>query len=63
MKDKKITKPSSGGGGNAVYSMGMVGSAIYYIQQADGFWAVIVALLKALVWPAFVVYDLLKFMG
>lgn len=62
MKDKKITKPSSGGG-NAVYSMGMVGSAIYYIQQADGFWAVIVALLKALVWPAFVVYDLLKFMG
>ena len=44
-----------------VYGLGLIGAAVYYIQQADGFWEVILALLKALVWPAFVVYDLLKF--
>lgn len=49
------------GGGDAVYAFGIVGSLVYYVQQAEGFWPVIVACLKALVWPAFVVYDLLKF--
>jgi hypothetical protein len=32
---------------------------VYYIQQADGFWGGVGGFLKALVWPAFVVYDLL----
>jgi hypothetical protein len=36
---------------------------VYYIQGAGGFWAVILGVLKALVWPAFVVYDLLKFLA
>jgi hypothetical protein len=36
---------------------------VFYIQRADGFWSVILAILKALVWPAFVVYDLLKFLA
>lgn len=49
------------GGGDAVYGLGLIGALVFYIQQAEGFWAVIVAILKALVWPAFVVYDLLKF--
>lgn len=52
---------SNSGGGNAVYGLGIFGAAVYYIQQADGFWPVIGAILKALVWPAFLVYDLLKF--
>lgn len=46
-------------GGNAVYGLGLIGAAVWYWQQADGFGGHIVGLLKALVWPAFVVYDLL----
>lgn len=49
------------GGGDAVYAFGLAGAAVFYIQQASGFGEVIVALLKAFVWPAFTVYDLLKF--
>ncbi len=49
-------------GNGAVYGLGLIGALVYYIQQADGFWAVIVAILKAFVWPAFLVYDLLKFL-
>jgi hypothetical protein len=52
-----------GGGGGAVYGLGFVGALIYYIQQADGFWVGVLGVLKAFVWPAFVVYDLLKFLG
>lgn len=47
-------------GGNAVYVIGLVGAAIYNIQIANpDFWSYIVAILKSLVWPAFVVYKLL----
>jgi hypothetical protein len=48
------------GGGNAVYCLGLIGAAVYYLQQAEGLWEVILALLKALVWPAFLVFDALK---
>lgn len=60
-KEARTMNRGTTGGGNAVYAFGIVGAAVYYIQQADGFWPIIGALLKALVWPAFVVYDLLKF--
>jgi len=49
----------AGAGGGAVYGLGLIGAAVWYWQQADGFGGHIVGLLKALVWPAFVVYDLL----
>lgn len=51
------------GGGNAVYGLGLIGALIYYIQAADDFWGGVLGILKALVWPAFVVYDLLKFLA
>jgi hypothetical protein len=49
---------SSGGG----YLVGFIGAAVYYIQAADGFWQGVVGVLKALVWPAFLVYEALKFL-
>lgn len=49
------------GGGNAVYGLGFVGAAIYFLQQASTVWLVIIGILKASIWPVFVVYELLKF--
>ena len=41
-----------------------VGAAIYFIQQTDGgFWVVIGALFQAMAWPGFVVYHVLKLLG
>ena len=51
-----------GGGGGAVYGLGLIGALVYYIQAASGFWSVILGILKGLVWPVFVVYELLKFL-
>lgn len=46
--------------GNAVYGLGFIGAAIYYISTATTFWIGVLGFLKALVWPAFLVYEALK---
>lgn len=46
-----------------VYFFGFIGALVYYVQIAEGFWQVMVAFLKALVWPALLVYDALKFLN
>jgi hypothetical protein len=48
-------------GGSAVYGLGFIGAAVYFIGQASGFNLGVIGLLKALVWPAFLVYYALKF--
>jgi hypothetical protein len=60
MKDKVIHHSTSS---NAVYGLGFIGAAIYYIMQATGFWMGVVGFLKALVWPAILVYEALKQLG
>jgi hypothetical protein len=52
-----------GGCGGAVYGLGFIGAVIYYISTATGFWVGVLGILKALVWPAFLVFELLKYLG
>jgi len=59
---KTIIKNNYGSHG-AVYGLGFLGAAIYYISVSEGFWMGVLGVLKALVWPAFLVYELLKFLG
>ncbi len=47
----------------AVYGLGFIGALIYYISHATGFWVGVVGFLKALVWPAFLVYEALRMLG
>jgi hypothetical protein len=57
-EQKRMRGPSpKASGGGAVYGLGLIGSFIWFWQQADGFGEHIVGILKALVWPAFLVYD------
>lgn len=48
---------------SAVYCLGFVGAAIYYVSHSTTFWMGVVGVLKALVWPAFLVYEVLKLVG
>jgi len=50
------------GSNQAVYGLGFIGAAAYFIQQAPSFWDGVIGVLKALVWPAFLVYEALKFL-
>jgi len=46
----------------AVYGLGFIGAAVYFIQQANTFWMGVLGVLKAIVWPALMVYRLLDFL-
>lgn len=48
---------------DAVYGLGLIGAAVYYISTATGFWMGVLGFLKALVWPAFLVYEALNYFG
>jgi hypothetical protein len=52
-----------GGAGSAVYGLGLIGAAIYFISVSTSFWMGVLGFLKALVWPAFLVYEALKTLG
>jgi hypothetical protein len=49
-----------GGTSSAIYGLGFIGAAVFFISQATGFWNGVVGFLKAIVWPAFLVYELFK---
>ncbi len=61
-KDKcgSMCKDSCGG---ALYFFGFVGAAVYYISTATGFWIGVWGFIKAMIWPAFMVYELMHFLG
>jgi hypothetical protein len=56
MKEKMQQNASS----NAVYGLGLIGAAIYFISTATSFWIGVLGFLKAIVWPVFLVYEAFK---
>lgn len=51
------------GGGDAVYALGLFGSLFYYLANANSFQTVVMGILKSLVWPAMLIYNLFKFLN
>ncbi len=45
-----------------VYGLGMIGALVYFIQQANSFWAVLLGFVKAIFWPGILVYEFLKYL-
>jgi hypothetical protein len=51
-----------GGTSEAVYGFGLIGAWIYYFTHAATFWIGVLGFLKGIVWPAMLVYEMLKFL-
>lgn len=63
-KKRKIeTHIHNHGAAGAVYGLGFLGAVIYYILHAPNIWIALLGILKAIVWPAFLVYELMKFLA
>lgn len=55
-KGRRAARGSAGG----IWFLGFLGALVYYLHTHSGtFWLVLLAFLKAFVWPAFLVYHLL----
>lgn len=61
-KDSKsiITVNKNEGMSGFVLFLSWIGAVVYFVGQVDGFWNIVLAFLKACVWPAFVVYKVLE---
>jgi len=51
------------GGGGALYGLGFIGALVYYLTTAPSLLAGVIGVVKAILWPAFLVYGVLKFIG
>jgi hypothetical protein len=51
------------GGGDAVYGIGLFGAWAYYLGKATTFQEGLTGFFKGFVWPAMLVYELLKFLN
>ena len=62
-QDKKGRKILYRNAGSApVYGLGLIGALVYYLQHATTFIAIVLGILKSIVWPALVLYKLLEFL-
>jgi hypothetical protein len=52
-----------GGGSDSVYGLGMIGAWVYYIGRATTPRLRVLGFFKGLVWPAMLVYEMLKFLN
>jgi hypothetical protein len=60
--DKKCRCKSGHSNVGVSYGLGFVGALVYYFHGVTTFWTGVVAILKAAVWPAFLVYHLMVFL-
>ena len=51
------------GTGGCAYFLGFIGALVYYVTTAPTLWDAFLGFFKALVWPAFLVYGVLLFIG
>jgi len=55
-------KNRGGAVSDGLYGLGFIGALVYYLQQATSLWTGIIGIFKAMVWPAFLVYELLAYL-
>lgn len=63
MAKETVKVINKGGPLGGAYCLTFIGAAVYFVQQAQGFGEFLVAILKALVWPAFVMHRVLELLN
>jgi hypothetical protein len=57
VKKKTIRHHADSG---AIYGMGFIGALIYFMQHATSFVTVLTGIIKAIFWPAVVIFKVLE---
>ena len=63
MKKKIKCEIKDCGTGCGFYGLGFLGALAYYWIHATSFWEGFIGFLKAIVWPVFLVYEMLRLAG
>jgi hypothetical protein len=59
MRNEIHNNASSG----AIYGLGLIGALVYFLSHATTFMMGVIGFLKAIVWPAILVYEAFKHLG
>ncbi|QQG42273.1 MAG: hypothetical protein HYV90_03980 [Candidatus Woesebacteria bacterium] len=62
-KHKNWKNMHAGPAGGTFYGLGFVGALIYYFQHSLTFLDFVIGLLKAIVWPAFLIHKVFTLLG
>ena len=57
---KKTRGKNYHGISGGIYGMAFLGALIYYLQHATSFWTVVLGILKAIFWPAVLMYKVIE---
>lgn len=62
-KKEKMKNMNQGGPIGFTLFLAFIGAAVYFVQQSDGFGGFILGILKAVVWPAFLIHRAFEVLG
>lgn len=62
-KVQYINKVVNNSGSGALYGLGILGALVYYLQHTDSFGTAVLGVIKAIFWPAVIVYEVLNRLG
>lgn len=63
-KTKETSRGMAKAGSGGIWFMGFLGTLMYFLHYHSGtLWLVLLAIFKAIFWPAYLVYYLLQFMS
>jgi hypothetical protein len=57
-KKDKVKVVNKGGPLGFVFFTAWIGALVYFAQNSVGFWGFVLAVLKSIVWPAFLIHQL-----
>jgi hypothetical protein len=60
-KGRKVVQ--QGAASAPVYGLGLIGALVYYLGSATTFWMGVLGFFKAIVWPAMLVFELMKYLN
>jgi len=58
MKKAVKNQPACG-----LYGVGLIGALVYFVSHADSLTSGLIGVVKAIVWPAFLVFQMFEFLG
>lgn len=62
MRNAEQRKNATYHSSSAVYGLAFIGAVVYYIQHAASFGEGLLGVLKAMVWPAILIYKILEYL-
>jgi len=60
-RERKVTYKTAASA--PVYGMGLIGAWVYYLTHAATIWMGLLGILKGIFWPAFLVYEAMKYLA